>query len=149
MTPPVSYAASGDRDTADLSPHLRAFKGRGAPVLEWGEIGVRIALVGALVPLFLLGGFLLTATSHVLLGGTYLSRPLVGVLTFSAVGFPFLLFICFVFSTLATLPIVSGLEWITKRIKVELSPAWVIALGGGLVSTAWTILLAVVYTLVR
>jgi hypothetical protein len=53
------------------------------------------------------------------------------------------------FSALATLPIVGGLEWVTRHAHFHLSRRWTIGIGGGLVSSTWMLVLVAVYLLVR
>jgi hypothetical protein len=150
MTPPTKLANHGSWELVKSSPLSRMLNCRHAPVLNWESIGAQIALIGGLVPLFLAFGALLTAVGYFLwLGNSQLNGPIVGVLTFSAVGFPFLLFICFMFSTLATLPIVSGLEWIVSRAHFQTSRRMITAIGGGVVSSAWMLVLVVAYLLLH
>jgi hypothetical protein len=110
---------------------------------DWNEIGVRVALAGGIYPLILTGGVILALVSYLsCFDGPISSRGL--LLPWFAMlvaGFPFLLFSCFLCSTLIAVPLMSIFAWLAKRIKMQIPAACISTVCIGFIAMVWTLLL--------
>jgi hypothetical protein len=118
------------------------------PETDWNAIGMRIAFVGGVYPLAVGFCLLLLTLGYWLLFGLPAAIPagwgvLLQLAVLIVIGFPFLLFVCFLLSSLATVLLMSVVVWTARSLHMRIMPVWITAICGGLIGLVWTILLCI------
>jgi hypothetical protein len=142
----ASNPASGCRFRDTMARSAGILRSGDHRSIDWNEIGIRVAFGGALYPLALASCMLLASSSLIFWFGSATSAPwaegtFIVLSVMLATGFSFVLFGCFLFSTLVAVPLVSIIAWISERAQVRISERWVTAVGVALVAIVWTLLI--------
>ncbi len=134
------YAADGD-----MTGGLRFGDVEPPPQVptDWNIVGLKVAFGGAIFPLLLAACLAIGSAASVwwLDGPTFnewAHRAFVQVITPVVAGLPFILFGCFILSTMIAVPLVTALSWVSSRVSVRVSPTWPIAIGVAFIGALWT-----------
>lgn len=112
---------------------------------DWQSVGMGIALHGGTYPLIAASCLLLASACYVAFAGEPITSLAAAstfwsALSLMALGLPFLVFSCFLCSTLIAVPLVSVAEWLSGHTRLRVAVTSVRAIGLGLVTTTWAML---------
>jgi hypothetical protein len=139
------FAAAGNQFNGAKLASSRRRHSAGDVGGDGSDIGLRIALAGGIYPPILVTCLLFVSAGYLWFDGPAFAQHahsiLLRTLATLAAGFPFMMFSCFLVSTLVAVPLVSIANLTAVRLGRLISPGWLFSIGVGLIVLLWTLLI--------